>query len=98
MALLDGIGFAWERDPHQEAWDRGVRALREYRRRFGNLNVPQKHVDANGFNLGVWVGNVRRRRAGLSAQRVAELEELGMRWDAAPAAVFSHPRPADRAG
>jgi hypothetical protein len=60
-----------------------VAAARQFHAREGHLQVPRKHVeevDGVPHKLGTFVDNARRRAAGLSAERRAELDALGMRW------------------
>lgn len=73
------------------AFDRAVAALRQYREREGHVKVPRQHVevvvdpasgDADGpevaVRLGVWKSNVRSRRAGMSDEQQAVLDEFGV--------------------
>lgn len=67
------------------AWDRGVRAARQYLERHGHLTVPRAHVEPvvddgqeHGVKLGVWLSNQRSRRASLAPERAAVLAELGI--------------------
>jgi superfamily II DNA or RNA helicase len=68
------------------AWERGLRAARQYRDRVGDLVVSRSHVetvtDDNGqkhaVKLGVWLSNQRSRRAKLPQERAATLAELGV--------------------
>jgi hypothetical protein len=70
------------------AWERGLAAARQYREREGTLEgVSRKHIetviDGDGVTevkLGVWLANQRQRRASLTPERAAALNELGMRW------------------
>ncbi|MFE3206154.1 Helicase associated domain protein [Embleya sp. NPDC059237] len=72
----------------EQAWAIAVAAAAAYRTRVGHLEVPRAHVEsvvaADGWpedvRLGVWVTTTRSRRAKLSAERIAELDALGMRW------------------
>jgi superfamily II DNA or RNA helicase len=79
--LLNELGFDWDaRSPHERAWQAGLEAARRYHAEHGNLDVPQKHVDEQGYKLGVWINNTRRRAARLAPERRAALAELGMTW------------------
>jgi superfamily II DNA or RNA helicase len=79
---LDALGMVWE--PHDENWQRGIEAARAYRDAKGHLRVPDKYVGADGFRLGSWISVRRRERkhGKLAKARVAELDALGMVWDA----------------
>lgn len=77
-----------------EAFQRGVAALAQYQSREGHLTVPRGHVEvlvagwgpggggASGVEvrLGVWLSNTKSRRAGLGAERLAQLAALGLEW------------------
>ena len=67
----------------EQAWERGYAAAREYRGEYGNLMVPVRYRDKNGFALGEWIVYNRQRFLGnnLSTDRVERLEALGMVWD-----------------
>lgn len=84
VALLDALGFDWlALSRHERAWQAGVAALVRFRGEHGHLRVPQSYVDTEGFKVGVWVNNTRRRAAALSAERSAELDALGFEWGSA---------------
>ena len=68
------------RDRYQEA--------KRYFDAHGNLNVPADYVSPNGYNLGNWVKRQRYTRqnpekscAVLTEERIAKLDEIGMRWE-----------------
>ena len=67
----------------EQAWERGYAAAREYRGEYGNLMVPVRYRDKNGFALGEWIVYNRQRFLGnnLSTDRAERLEALGMVWD-----------------
>lgn len=75
-------------DPQRRNWLRGYAAAERYRERFGNLEIPLHTVDidAHGvtFPVGGWVSEMRRAYAngGLDRTQIAELDALGMVWDA----------------
>ena len=79
---LDGIGMVWE-SRSETAWAKGLEAAKHYHQQYGDLQVPSDYKDGNGFALGIWVRDVRRRyrSGGLTQDRVAELEALGMVWN-----------------
>ncbi|MFJ5680240.1 Helicase associated domain protein [Streptomyces sp. NPDC093097] len=78
---LDAVGMEWTQpSPHEAAWRAGLTAARAYLAEFGNLQVPQKYVARDGFRLGTWINNQRRRRDKLHPDRVKLLNALGMIW------------------
>ncbi len=66
-----------------DKWAANLAAAKQYREREGHLNVPRKHlenVDGTEYKLGYWIANARAKKANLTAERAAQLTELGMRW------------------
>lgn len=55
-------------------------------RREGHPRVAFTHIE-EGFRLGHWVNNIRRRRHLLSADRLRKLDNLGFVWEALDAAL-----------
>jgi superfamily II DNA or RNA helicase len=82
ITKLDELAMVW--DAMEEKWQRGMAASRAYRESKGHLVVPGSFVSDDGFPLGKWISHRRafRRNGILSAERIAELDALGMVWDA----------------
>lgn len=80
---LDGIGMCWE-SRSEQAWNRGLAKAAAYAAKHGNLLVPGKWTDEDGFPLGNWIANRRIDKISgrLDAEQIQELEKLGMAWDA----------------
>ena len=79
-ALLEKIGMSWNRD--ESRWETGYRYALQYYQENGDINsMPEKYT-VNGFKLKSWVVNQRNRfRQGkLSEERIARMEEIGLRW------------------
>ena len=60
----------------------------EYHREYGNVDVKASYVTKEGYPLGRWVGNIRRKYKGASGRPLTKeqkrlLEDLGMIWDKA---------------
>lgn len=66
------------------AFERGVAALAQYKARTGSLTVPRAHAetlsDGTEVKLGIWLSNTKSRRAKLTADKLAQLAELGLDW------------------
>ncbi|MFF7543334.1 Helicase associated domain protein [Streptomyces canus] len=84
---LDELGMRW--DPQTAKKQELLDACDRYRRRFGNLDVPVKYIDDEGYRLGPALSYVRsvaqgtiKDRAGLprtlDADHRAELERRGV--------------------
>jgi predicted helicase len=63
---LNGLGFEW--DPRAALWEENIEALKAYRSKNGNCNVPS--VWAEKPELGIWVANQRHRKDILSPENV----------------------------
>jgi hypothetical protein len=48
---LDEIGINW--NPHEQSWEEGLLALRQFKAREGHCDVPLKHLEG-AFKLGGW--------------------------------------------
>jgi len=82
IAELDALGMVW--DTLDAGYRAGVDHLRAYIAREGHADVPRSDVADDGFTLGTWVTTRRsERKAGtLTPVRIAELDALGVVWDA----------------
>ena len=83
IARLDSIGMLWG-NRKEMAWERGFEAARKYYETYGNLMVPRKYVDPNGYPLGQWIVKARQQKLNnhLEEDRIERLEEIGMVWSA----------------
>ena len=66
------------------SWEEGIGAAEQFRALEGHLLVPWPTVTEARFPLGAWVSARRsdRARGRLSPGRIAQLDALGMVWDA----------------
>ncbi|MFF4258599.1 Helicase associated domain protein [Streptomyces sp. NPDC001663] len=79
-------------DPENAYWRRGIEAATHWLRETGNselrvpytYTVPTDRPGVGGYPLGVWLADQRRyyNDGALEAERVLELEKLGMLWSA----------------
>jgi Helicase associated domain len=74
---LDAIKFVW--DSNEDAWQRGLAALKQFKAREKHCRVPRSHEEG-AFKLGTWVVNQRNRRDTLSVQRRHRLDAVGFIW------------------
>lgn len=73
-------GWAW--NSLDEKWETGFQNLAEYAAQNGDCLVPKNAIQANGFQLGVWVNKQRSKKLGTSPERVARLVSLpGWSWN-----------------
>ena len=71
--------------PNERAWENGFVRARAFYQKRGNLEVEKGYAAEDGFRLDLWLNRQRKcRREGkkqvLTPERVARLEEMGMRW------------------
>lgn len=83
-ARLDKLGMRWE-SVTDSRWEKSLSRARAYYEKFGDLNMPQTYTSPDGYSLGKWVANQRRRRAQgkLTTAQENYLSELGMEWETA---------------
>jgi hypothetical protein len=82
---LENMGFEWDRRP--APWEDRLSELAEYRKRYGNCNVPKKYSENK--KLGNWVGTQRKqhrlhlngKRSQMTLPRIQALESLGFEWN-----------------
>ena len=46
----------------------------------GNLKVPPAYKTSNGYDLNIWLNNLKRRQNHLSDEQVTALNDIGMKW------------------
>ncbi|MGW8889637.1 Helicase associated domain protein [Streptomyces sp. NPDC055749] len=71
------------------AFEKGVEALAQYKARTGSVTVPRGHTETilvdgqeHLVKLGVFLSNIKTRRAKLTADKLATLAGLGLNWAA----------------
>ena len=64
-------------------WEEGIGHAQAYREANGQLRVPNGYVAEDGFPLSSWLTTRRLDRRGgvLSAERIAQLDALGIIWE-----------------
>ena len=84
---LDSIGMVWG-NRNDRQWNEGYQEAKRYFEAHGDLNVPAEYVSPGGYNLGNWIKRQRYTRhnpekscAVLTEERIAKLDEIGMRWE-----------------
>lgn len=93
-ARLDRLGFSWA--PTDMVWCSMLRRLADYKKKFGNCDVPS--VWDSDPHLANWVANQRHRRktGALSPERVKKLDELGFAWAVYGKGKNGDPKPAPK--
>ena len=84
---LDSIGMVWG-NRNDRQWNEGYQEAKRYFEAHGDLNVPAEYVSPGGYNLGNWIKrqrythhNLEKSCAVLTEERIAKLDEIGMRWE-----------------
>jgi superfamily II DNA or RNA helicase len=73
-------GWSW--DPYADQWEEGISQLQEFFDREGHCRVPGVYTTADGYRLGLWVGNQRADNETMNSDRRQRLEALpGWSWD-----------------
>ncbi|WP_302275117.1 Helicase associated domain protein [Faecalibacterium prausnitzii] len=82
IARLDSIGMVWG-NRKEIAWQRGFEVAKKYHDTYGNLMVPGKYTDPDGYPLGQWIIKARQQKLNgrLKEERISQLDEIGMVWN-----------------
>jgi superfamily II DNA or RNA helicase len=78
FAKLEKVGFIWS--AVNSFWEDGYATLFAFKSREGHCRVPNKHIE-DGYKLGQWVGEQRKKKDQMSADKRQKLEALGFVWD-----------------
>ena len=77
IELLDDVGMQWEKP---DSWQHRYELAQEYKKQYGNLEIPAKYKTADGIWLSRWVYNQKRLlQSGskkLSEEQKKKLKEL----------------------
>ena len=77
IELLDAVGMQWEKP---DSWQHRYELAQEYKKQYGNLEIPAKYKTADGIWLGRWIYNQKRLLQGepekLSEEQKKKLKEL----------------------
>ncbi len=79
---LSSIGMDWQ-TVEERAWDKAVKALKEYRERYGNVDIPVSYVSDKGMDLSRWLRSVRQKYSEglLKPNQIEMLEGMGVTWN-----------------
>jgi len=80
ISRLEAIGFNW--DAIEEKWEAAFDELLKFKEREGHCKVPATYKTAEGFKLGGWVAERRKKPHMLSAGETARLDAIGFSWRA----------------
>ena len=78
IEMLESIGMVW--NVHRKALETGLSAARHYYETNGNLDVPTRYVDENGFPLYQWLYDVRKKKSKLREEDIRNLDSMQFSW------------------
>ncbi len=83
ISLLNEINMSWHR--YASKWDEAIRQAKEYFEENGELDPTVNYTTAEGFALGKWVVNQRKKYASgkLKPEQTEALEVLKITWNPA---------------
>ena len=78
IKLLEDIGMSWQRN--ESRWETAYECLRAYREKNEGTDISSDCVTEDGFKLGSWLNNQRRKYAAgkLKPAQIKKLEALGI--------------------
>lgn len=76
IELLNAIGMMWEKP---RSWERRLDAVRHYYEEHGHINISTEFV-VDGFWVGRWLREQRKKKDKLSPEQIRLLDEMGMQW------------------
>ncbi len=77
---LNEIEFDWN-GRFKSSWDGAYAAACEYKRRFGNLNIPVAYTTDTGLALGRWIRRQKDNEKKLSSAKREKLLALGLAFE-----------------
>ena len=78
VAKLKSIGFIW--DKQEDEWEEKFAALSSFQKKEGHCRVDRRFI-IRGMKLGVWIRNLRLKKACLTPEQIRRLNSLGFSWD-----------------
>ncbi|MDA7896086.1 Helicase associated domain protein [bacterium] len=77
---LDRIGFNWNPQDYDGAWETQFRKLKEFQTQYGHCRVPPSWDE--GLNRWILTNRQSKKKGKLSTERLNRLEQLGFIWEA----------------
>lgn len=86
IVRLEDMGIQWIKPKKVPEWDIAYSYAKQYFEENGHLFVPKKYITSDGFELGEWIWEQRRRYLGVSSHEISDdmidmLEDIGMFWE-----------------
>jgi len=77
IARLNEIGMCWS-SKHDNSWEKSYAAVCDYKKKYGNLNIPVAYATADGCKIGRWIRHQREKYDTLSPSRRKKLDDIGL--------------------
>lgn len=79
ITKLEEIGITWRLTKN---FEEAYLLCLEYYNEHHNLDIPYNYKTKDGYNLGSWITNIRRRKKlnELTENQIRRLEKIGMNW------------------
>lgn len=77
IARLNEIGMCWS-SKHNNSWEKLYAAVCDYKKKYGNLNIPVAYTTADGFKIGRWIRHKKEKYDTLSPARRKKLDAIGL--------------------
>jgi hypothetical protein len=78
ISRLNDLGFDW--DPLKTLWEKGFTHLERFFEKEKHVQVPDG-FQFDGYGMGSWVSNQRRKKSELTTDQVTRLDAIGFNWD-----------------
>ncbi len=81
IELLDRLDFVWKVTDGKNSFEKRIRELKAYKKKFGTTHVPQ--IKNEYYKLSRWVNEMRRlyEEERLSVDRINRLNQIGFIWN-----------------
>lgn len=81
--LLNSVGFVWRshsRKHIKRSFDEIYVNLIEYKKKYGNVDVPMAYITTDNIRLGAYLNNIRTGARKTTAEEKERLEAIGFKW------------------
>lgn len=74
---LNEIGISWN-SKYDNAWENAYKAVCDYKKEYGNLDIPVAFVTEDGCRIGRWIRHQKEKYETLSLSRRKKLNAIGL--------------------
>lgn len=76
-----GLKFEKKYNRVKLTWEEWYKLAYNYYIKNNNLEVPNNYITNDGYKLGLWISNQRRRKDKLTIEEITKLKKIGMRFE-----------------